>query len=56
MLDDVDEELRKGETFSGAIARHSDVFPSYYVAILRSAELTGQLDIVLDQLARLPRA
>jgi type IV pilus assembly protein PilC len=51
VLDDVDEGLRKGETFSGAIARHGDVFPSFYVAILRSAELTGQLDVVLDQLA-----
>ena len=51
VLTDVDEGLRKGETFSASIARHSDVFPSFYVAILRSAELTGQLDTVLDQLA-----
>ena len=26
-------------------------FPSYYLGILRSAELTGNLDVVLDQLA-----
>jgi type IV pilus assembly protein PilC len=51
VLDDVDEALRKGETFSGAIARHPEVFPSFYTAILRSAELTGQLDTVLDQLS-----
>jgi len=51
VLVDVDEGLRKGETFSAAIARHPDVFPNYYIAVLRSAELTGQLDSVLEQLA-----
>ena len=51
VLAGVDEGLRKGETFSAAIARHPDVFPSFYVAVLRSAELTGRLDTVLDQLA-----
>ncbi|MEZ5177171.1 MAG: type II secretion system F family protein [Acidimicrobiales bacterium] len=30
---------------------HASVFPPYYLGILRSAELTGQLDTVLDQLA-----
>ncbi len=30
--------------------RHSELFPSYAVEILRSAELTGNLDEVLDQL------
>ncbi len=33
------------------MAAHGDLFPSYYVSILRSAELSGNLDIVLDQLA-----
>ena len=32
------------------------IFPTFYRGILRSAELTGQLDTVLDQLAELPRA
>jgi type IV pilus assembly protein PilC len=27
------------------------VFPNYYIGILRSAEITGQLDVVLDQLS-----
>ena len=30
---------------------HGAMFPSYYIGILRSAELTGNLDTVLDQLA-----
>ena len=50
-LVDVSDALRAGASFSDAVAAHSDVFPAYYVGILRSAELTGSLDVVLDQLA-----
>ncbi len=35
---------------------HPEVFPNYYVGILQSAELTGQLDTALESLAGLPRA
>jgi len=45
------DSLRSGETFAGAATLHPEAFPSYYLGILRSAELTGNLDIVLDQLA-----
>jgi type IV pilus assembly protein PilC len=51
VLDDVSEQLRSGATFSGAAASHGEVFPAYYLGILESAELTGRLDDVLDQLA-----
>jgi len=43
--------LREGETFAGAAAAHPEAFPRYYVAVLESAELTGTLDKVLDELA-----
>jgi type IV pilus assembly protein PilC len=33
------------------LEEHSAVFPPYYCGILRSSELTGQLDISLDQLS-----
>jgi type IV pilus assembly protein PilC len=42
--------LESGVRFSDAAAQHSELFPSYAVEILRSAELTGNLDEVLDQL------
>lgn len=48
---DVAERLRGGETFSDAASKHPYAFPDFYMAVLRSAELTGNLDIVLDQLA-----
>src|SRR3954471_1208012 len=51
VLADVADALRSGETLSNAVAMHSDVFPSFYITILRSAEMTGHVDSVLDQLA-----
>jgi type IV pilus assembly protein PilC len=51
ILQDCAEQIQSGVPFSEALARHRDVFPSYYIGILRSAEITGQLDVVLDQLS-----
>jgi type IV pilus assembly protein PilC len=51
VLQDVAEQIQSGVPFSEALARHGDVFPNYYIGILRSAEITGQLDVVLDQLS-----
>jgi type IV pilus assembly protein PilC len=51
VLAEISESLRTGDTLSNAVAAHPDVFPTFYVTILRSAELTGHVDSVLDQLA-----
>jgi type IV pilus assembly protein PilC len=51
VLAEVCAALRDGETFAEAMAATPDIFPRYYIDILRSAELTGALDSVLDQLA-----
>jgi type IV pilus assembly protein PilC len=45
------DDLRAGDTFAAAAASHPEAFPNYYVGILESAELTGNLDTVLNQLA-----
>lgn len=45
------DALRGGSTFADAAAAQPNTFPSMYLGILRSAELTGNLDVVLDQLA-----
>jgi len=45
------EDLRAGDTFAGAAASHPEAFPAYYVGILESAEMTGNLDSALNQLA-----
>jgi type IV pilus assembly protein PilC len=51
VLLEMGERLRAGSTFADAAEEHPYAFPTYYLGILRSAELTGNLDIVLDQLA-----
>lgn len=48
---DMIERLQSGDTFASAAGAHPEVFPDYYIGILGSAELTGTLDVVLDQLA-----
>ena len=45
------DDLRNGGLLSAAAATHPEVFPDYYVGILQSAELTGQLDTALESLA-----
>jgi type IV pilus assembly protein PilC len=51
VMQDVEEGLRSGERLSDCLDRHPKIFPEFYRGILRSAELTGRLDTVLDQLA-----
>ncbi|RNL62393.1 type II secretion system F family protein [Nocardioides marmoriginsengisoli] len=51
MMNDIEDGLRTGERFSDCLERHQKVFPSYYRGIVRSAELTGELDTVLARLA-----
>jgi type IV pilus assembly protein PilC len=51
VLEDMQDALRSGATFAEAAAEHPEAFPNFYVSVLRSAEMTGSLDTVLDQLA-----
>lgn len=51
VLLDLVDSLRAGDTFAVAAAAHPEAFPNFYVGILESAELTGNLDTVLTQLA-----
>lgn len=51
VLAEIGDSLRSGSTFLAAISRHPEVFPDFYRGIIGAAELSGQLDSVLDQLA-----
>src|SRR5580698_5840634 len=51
ILSEMVDSLRAGDTFAASAAAHPEAFPSFYVGILESAELTGNLDNVLNQLA-----
>jgi type IV pilus assembly protein PilC len=43
--------LQAGETFARAARSHPEAFPLYFIGMLESAELAGNLDSVLVQLA-----
>jgi type IV pilus assembly protein PilC len=45
------EAIAQGVPFADAVAEHADVWPPYYLGIIRSAELTGRLDVALEQLS-----
>ncbi len=51
-LDDLSAQLRNGEPLSTSLARHPRVFSRLYVDMIVAAEATGELDAILDQLAR----
>jgi type IV pilus assembly protein PilC len=51
ILDDIRRSLRSGTGFGGALEKHSNVFPAYYISMVKSAELTGRLDDTLELLA-----
>jgi type IV pilus assembly protein PilC len=52
MMAEVEDGLRRGEKLSDCFDRHPKIFPPFYRGIMRSAELTGELDSVLEQLAK----
>ncbi|MDZ5619758.1 type II secretion system F family protein [Nocardioides sp. HM23] len=51
MMNDIEDGLRTGERFSDCLERYPKVFPGFYRGMVRSAELTGELDTVLARLA-----
>jgi len=51
VLAEMAEHLRNGGSFSDAIEAHARHFPTYYPSIVESAEYSGNLADVLEQLA-----
>ncbi len=51
VLHEVAEAVRQGETLSAGLAKFPKVFPLLYVNLIRSGELSGALDVVLERLA-----
>jgi type IV pilus assembly protein PilC len=50
-LSEMSAALQAGESFARTARTHPEAFPPYYVGMLESAELSGNLDSVLIQLA-----
>src|SRR4051794_33815577 len=51
IVSEMRDNIEAGLPFADSVAEHSQLFPPYYLGIVRSAELTGRLDEALDQLA-----
>jgi type IV pilus assembly protein PilC len=51
MMNQIEDGLRSGERFSDCLDKFPKVFPPFYRGIVRSAELTGELDTVLARLS-----
>jgi len=50
VLGDVLDRVVGGRSVTEALSHHADIFPSYFMALLGSAELTGRMDEAFDQL------
>jgi type IV pilus assembly protein PilC len=50
VLTDVLERVTAGRSVTEALSVHGDIFPSYFMALLGSAELTGNMDGAFSQL------
>lgn len=47
----VEEDIRKGERISDALAKHPRIFDSLYVSMIRSGDATGEIVEILNLLA-----
>lgn len=52
ILDEIYEEVQKGVTLSSAMDKHSKVFPDILRNMVRSGEMSGQLDIIMLRMAQ----
>jgi type IV pilus assembly protein PilC len=50
-LREMRDMLEQGVQLSDVLTTHHEVFPPYYLGIIESAEMTGRLDIALEQLS-----
>ncbi len=51
LMVDLYENVNEGMKFSDALAKHSEIFGDFYIYMLRSGEVSGKFNEVLDYLA-----
>lgn len=47
----IDEDIKKGEALSAAMAKHSDIFPALLISMVEVGETSGKLDSVMNRMA-----
>lgn len=53
IIEDVESQIRKGESFHKALSKHSKIFSPFFINIVRAGEAGGILDETLNRLAEL---
>lgn len=51
ILENIEEVIKQGQTFSGALSNHARAFSPFYIAMIKSGEDSGTLEEVLAKLA-----
>lgn len=51
LLEDIDKEIRSGNSLSSALKKHRNLFSNLYIALVRSGEASGKLNEILSKLA-----
>ncbi len=51
VINDITNNIRKGESFSDSLKRHPRIFPSLFVAMIAAGEMSGKMDESLNVLA-----
>lgn len=51
VIGEVYEEVQKGNTFSGAMKKHTKIFPELLVSMVETGEVSGTLDVIMDRMA-----
>jgi type IV pilus assembly protein PilC len=51
VLEQVADDVQKGDSLSGALGKHSDVFDEVFVSLIATGEASGTLDKIMEQTA-----
>lgn len=51
-LNDIYENIQKGISLSNSMRKHEDIFPELMICMVEAGEVSGQLDIVFERLAK----
>jgi len=51
LLENIDKEIRSGNSLSSALKKHRNLFSNLYIALVRSGEASGKLNEILSKLA-----
>jgi type IV pilus assembly protein PilC len=51
MLENIKSDVEGGEAFSSALAKYPNTFTDIYVNLVKAAEATGEMDVILNQLS-----